>query len=101
MLTWNMKHPQANPDMLGCVPDLISGDDPRAAAVQIGARYGWDPMPGFAFPDDTLRLSDEPDDAPWPLIAEAKLRDETLRFYSHAMLAIIQPDGTFEVACID
>ena len=35
------------------------------------------------------------------LLAEARLHDETLRFYGDGWLAIIQSDDTFEVSRID
>jgi len=40
-------------------------------------------------------------DLPVPLLAEARLRHETIRFYLFLWAAIVQADGSWEVARID
>jgi len=45
-----------------------------------------------------LRYPGDPILAP---LAQAKLRDELIVFYRHALVAIIQPDGSFEVSRVD
>jgi hypothetical protein len=99
-MMWELKHPRAAMDMLGVVPDFLSDQDHRSARDQINERYvgGWKPISGFSFPDEFLRCPDEP---PRPLIAETKLRDETIKFYNGAWVAIIQPTGEFEVSRLD
>jgi hypothetical protein len=42
-----------------------------------------------------------PGDPQNKLLFEAKLRDETIRVYEHAWVAIAQPDGSFEIARMD
>jgi hypothetical protein len=42
-----------------------------------------------------------PGDLETRLLFESNLRDETIRFYEGSWLAIIQPDGFFEIARLD
>jgi hypothetical protein len=42
-----------------------------------------------------------PGDPPLNPLAQARLRDELIVFYDHAIVAIVQEDGSFEVARID
>lgn len=100
-LKWDFKHPEMTLDHLGFIPEFINTDDPRGAAKQIDEAYisGWSPFPGFEMKANGDLLY--PGDPPTRLLAEAKLREETIRFYDHAWLAIVQPDGTFEVARLD
>lgn len=42
-----------------------------------------------------------PGDPPLKLLAERKFRNETLLFYEHSWLAIMQEDGTWEVCRVD
>lgn len=106
-MNWALIHPRASMDMLGNIPLFISEDDPRSAREQINANYiygGWRPMGGFVMQSNLLSWpagGDGPDNRPRILIAEARLRDETIRFYDGSWLAIIQADGTFEVSRID
>lgn len=100
-MIWKMKHPQATIEMLGYIPDFLSESDPRSAKEQIEVNYigGWSHMPGFTM-NENGNLN-YPGDPPMLLLAETKLRDKTIRFYQHAWLAIIQPDGSFEVSRVD
>jgi hypothetical protein len=100
MMIWVLKHPRATLDMLGYIPNFLSDQDPRKASEQMSTNYqgGWHPMVKFGFPNQWLRY---PGDPPMPLIAEAQLRNETLRFYDCSWLAIIQPDGSYEVSRVD
>lgn len=97
-----MKHPQATEEMLGYIPSFLSENDPRPAHEQINENYrfgGWQPFKGFRMlSNGNLQY---PGDPQTRLIAETKLRDETIRFYEHSWVAIIQPDGSFEVARLD
>lgn len=102
MLHFTMKHPRATVDMLGLIPDFLSTDNPRSAREQIDANYrhggGWRPFKGFKM---TARGIEYPGDPPMPLLAEASLRNETIRIYDCAWVAIVQPDGTYEIARLD
>lgn len=101
-MNWTMKHPRSSLDMLGYVPSFLSESDPRSAEEQINANYpfgGFQPFDGFKMlKNGNLAYSGDPETI---LLAEAKLRDETIRFYQNSWLAIVQPDGSFKVARID
>lgn len=102
-LSWELKHPQATLESLGYIPEFLTTLDSRPAKEQFHHCYsfggGWRPFVGFTMrPDGDIEYKG---DAPVPLIAETKLRDETIRFYDHAWVAIIQPDGSFEVSRLD
>lgn len=97
------KHPRATMSMLGYLPSFLNEADPRPAKEQFHTAYGhgggWNSFPGF-----TMLSSGDiqyPGDPPVPLLYETKLRDETIRFYLHAWVAIIQPDGSFEISRMD
>lgn len=102
-MDWILKHSRADMEMLGLVPAFLSERDPRPAREQIDQNYrhggGWRPSPKFKMlPNGNLKY---PGDPPTILLAEAQLHDETIRFYDCAWLAIVQPDGTFEVSRVD
>lgn len=89
---------------LGFIPSFLSEYDPRPAREQLDQNYahggGWSPMPGWQLQSDGESLRYPGDPVLHPL-AEAKLRDETIRFYDCAFVAIFQPDGSFEVDRLD
>lgn len=90
---------------VGFLPSFFSEDDPRPARAQIDERYsfggGWHPFRGFAMDADQLVLS-YPGDPPKYAVAEAVLRDETIRLYEPgSWVAIIQQDGSYEVSRCD
>ena len=90
-------------ELLGFLPHFFHESDPRPAKEQIDTAYrhggGWHSFPGFEMlPNGDLKY---PGDPPTKLLAEAKFRDETIRFYQHSWLAIMQKDGSWEVARID
>jgi hypothetical protein len=102
-LVWIAKHPKATPEMLGYIPGWIHEDDSRPIKEQIDNNYrhggGWYNFQGFTMAENgNLHY---PGDPPTLLLFEAKLRDETIRFYQHSWVAIVQKDGSFEVARID
>jgi hypothetical protein len=102
-MEWRSLHPLATVDMLGYLPQFLSERDPRSAREQLDSGYqqggGWTPLPGF------ILLSNGclgyPGDPPTLPIAETRLRTETIRLYEHAWVAIIQDDGSVEVARMD
>ena len=101
-MIWVMVHPQATPAMLGYLPDMFSEDDPRPAREQADANYrhggGWRAFRGFTMLLDSLAC---PGDPPMRLIAETRLRDEVIRLYEADWVAIIQPDGSYEISRMD
>lgn len=90
-------------DLLGFLPMFLDERDPRSAREQIDANYahggGWHPLAGFKMLDDNS--IQYPDDPPYEVLATATLRDEKLYFYNHEWLAVVQPDGSFEVNRMD
>lgn len=95
-------HPKANLDMLGYIPCWLDPDDPDSAAEQLGLAYarfgGWTPRKGWTMNEDSITF---PGDPPRPLIARMRIRDEEVRFYLGAYIAIVQPDGSHEIARMD
>jgi hypothetical protein len=91
------------PDHLGYVAFFLNIDDPRPAREQFDTAYrhggGWSPFKGHAMlPNGNLKY---PGDPPTRLLAETRLRDEVIRFYEHSWIAIVQPDGGYEIARLD
>lgn len=98
-MRWIKMHPDVD---LGHLPTFFIDSDPRPAREQIEERYehggGWIPQDGFTMENNILRY---PKDPPYRPLAMARLRDEVLIFYPYSFLAIVQPDGSFEVARVD
>jgi hypothetical protein len=90
-------------DALGFLPYMISEDDPRPAREQLDERYrhggGWIPIHGFSMADDYALSC--PGDPPLYPFAMAKIRDERVLVYKNSRVAVVQPDGTFEVCRTD
>lgn len=103
MMIWMIVHPQADEQCLGFVPAFFNDRDPRSAREQLDANYqhggGFMPDPAFRMMRDG-RLA-YPGDPPLELLAETRLRDEIIRLYECEFLAIIQPDGSYEVTRCD
>jgi len=102
-MQWTLKHPKMTMEHLGYIPTFFDESDVRPAAAQVQANYshggGWSPMKGWTMqPDGSLSYSGGP---PYKVRAETKLRDEIIRVYDSAWVAIVQPDGSFEVARLD
>src|SRR5215203_2126458 len=101
-MKWFLKHPKATPEMLGYIPEFLDEDDPRPAREQFDTNYehggGFTPMQGFTMTENALHY---PGDPPFELLAETRLRDEVIRVFNYAWVAVIQPDGSFIVARMD
>ena len=109
-MIWIAKHRRVNSQMLGFIPRFLSNDDTRPARVQINENYkhggGWRPFQGFVMLSDNMITY--PGDPPYLLLYESvlhgdhpHLKTEIIRFYQHEWLAIIQEDGSYEIARID
>lgn len=90
---------------LGFLPGMLDIDNPKPAKEQFNDAYGhgggWRPMSKFKMVNPkTFKIYYPGDPAMLPL-AMTKLRDETILFYDYAMVCIVQPDGSFEVARMD
>ena len=100
---WYLVHPMA-PEALGYIPNFLSVADPRPAKEQFNERYvfgGWKP-----FGTGKWKMNDKfellyPGDPPTVPVAWTMLRDERIVVYVHEWVAIIQPDGSFEVCRMD
>ena len=107
MTVWYLMHPRMTAEMLGLIPSFFHDNDPRSAREQIDDRYahggGWRPIKGFRLlPSRTIQYYDaEGPEEPLPVLAYCHLRDEVICFYAHCWVAIIQPDGSFEVSRLD
>lgn len=98
-LQWNTDHIE----MLGFLPMMIDGLDPRPASEQFDTGYqhggGWHPQDRWILnKDNTASYPGDPSMSP---IASAMLRDELILVYRHGYVAIVQPDRTFEMCRMD
>jgi hypothetical protein len=90
--------------VVGYLGGMLDDEDPAPARDQIDKAYrhggGWNPMPGFIYlPAGRALLY--PGDPPMFPISECYLRAERLMLYRHSWLAILQTDGSVEVARVD
>lgn len=102
MIEWEFLHPKMTLEHLGYIPDWLSEANPKSAREQLNDGYafgGWRPFRGFKLRHDNALLY--PGDPPTIPLAQAKLRDELIVFYSHSWVAVIQPDRSFEVCRMD
>ena len=102
-----------NNEVTGLLPEIIWQDDPRPAREQFNDRYahggGWNPMKGWLFkpgPDGEATLvfqsNDEEDDAEeYREMSRTTINSEILILFDCEFLAIVQPDGSFEVDRVD
>lgn len=94
-------------DVLGFVVDFVDTLDERSAKEQIDANYqhggGWRPQDKWTLSFDTSNVPSirYPGDTPLRALAEAELRSERLYMFDYGIMAIVQPDGAFEVARLD
>jgi hypothetical protein len=104
MIIWEMLHPKMTPEHLGLIPLWISDNDPDPAWKQIDKNYahggGWR-HGTMNFKMDENHVLTYPEDPPLRPLARALLRDELILFYDYAIVAIEQPDKSYEVARID
>ena len=86
---------------LGIIPSFLDEADTRPAHEQIAANYigGWSPFTGF-YMDACYTLYYE-GDPPLALQAGTRLREELIFVYDYGWVAIVQPNGTYEVSRCD
>ncbi len=103
MLKFTLLHPKMTLEHLGFIPEMLSEEDPRPVREQLDENYahggGWDPFKGFKMREDNSIKY--PGDPAHPPLARARLREETIYFYESAWVAIVQPDGSFEISRMD
>lgn len=103
---WIMLHPQATPEHLGFLPEIISERYSGTVAEQLKTNYahggGYSPFGKKAWKfdpnDQSLKYPGDPRLRP---IASTKIREEQIYFYDSAIMAIVQPDGEFDVVRVD
>lgn len=104
MIKFERKNPRATIEMLGFIPMMLSDADPRQASEQFEESYrhggGWNAFTGFKMLENgNLKYPGDPETK---LLFEGKLHDtETIRVYESAWVAIVQPNGDFEVCRMD
>jgi hypothetical protein len=90
---------------LGYIPTFLSVNDPRPAKEQINTRYahggGWNSSKSFDFDLKGLKLLSKHGDPPLEPLAETWLRYEHILYYDSSFVAIVQIDGSYEIARID
>lgn len=96
--------PRFEMEHLGYLPNFVSESDPRPAKEQYAENYahggGWRPMQGWQMNRMTFAIT-YPGDPQLRPFAFTKLRDERIFFYPTSQVAIVQPDGSFEVCRMD
>lgn len=94
--------PRVRPEHLGMIPMFLLPNDPRSAREQFDERYahggGWQPFKGFTMTEAGLEYLGDP---PVKLLAEGRFRDEIIRIYEYAWVAVVQPDGSYEISRMD
>ena len=103
MVTLTLLHPRATEEMFGLIPHFIHEDNPAKAVQQLDDNYrhggGWFPIKGFTLLEgNKLQYPGDPVLEP---LGEIQLRDERIVMYQYAIVAVIQPDGSFEAARMD
>lgn len=97
------------PEELGMLPFFLSPNDERPARTQLHEAYahggGWRPFPGFtlhqADVEPTSWTLHYPEDPPVRAVGYTKLREETIVLFEYSWVAIVQPDGKYEIARMD
>jgi len=103
-MIWTALGRQPLLDVIGLLPEIFLDGDPRPAAEQAADRYahggGWRPQDGWELHPDGVAVY--PGDPPQNALAMATLHDnEVLLVFPHSYVAIVQPDGSFEMARMD
>jgi hypothetical protein len=100
-----------DPEQLGMLPYFIDPTDKRKAREQFDANYqhggGWRPIEDFrcakvemADGQDTIMIS-YPGDPPLFPLAVMYHQGEAILFFPHALVGILQNNGSIEVARMD
>lgn len=97
------KHNLSLFDSIGYIEDALNVQNPHGAREQLHDSYahggGWSKFDGFKLlPDDSIAY---PGDPPQHPLATAELRDERILVYPSAWVAIVQKDGSYEIARMD
>ena len=96
-----------HPERMGAIPHFLHPDDPRPAREQFAANYsfgGWSPMRGWKLTNvETVggARACYPGDPPMRELSRGSLNDETIIMFQSAWVAVVQPDGSFEISRMD
>lgn len=105
MLYFDYLDRRTTDDHLGLIPSFLSVHDPRPAKEQFDQNYrhggGWSPYPKGSWTMAENHTIKYPGDDRMKPLASAQLRDETIFVYEMGIVAIVQKDGSFEVARMD
>jgi hypothetical protein len=99
-------HPELNAqqtlDAWGFIPSFLDEDDERPAKEQFNDRYafggGWRPVEGVKLEGNVMRF---PGDPPFKALSLIQFNDEVIMLFVASMVAIVQQDGSYEVARMD
>jgi hypothetical protein len=90
-------------DEWGFIPGMLNDNDPRSTRDQLDAGYahggGWRPFKGHTMLEDGA-LS-YPDDMPLLPRSTIYFREDRVVLYDHGWVAIVKPDGSYEVCRMD
>lgn len=88
-------------DYIGIISQMLVDDRPVREQLNEGYAHGggWQPFDGFTM-DEGARLC-FPGDPPQSPRVWTTYNGERIIFYDHAWVAILQSDGSFEVARMD
>lgn len=97
-----------HPDLVGLIPSFLNENDPTPIAKQIDAAYqhggGWRPIAGMSL-EAPFRLRGHNDTRGYQPIAFTHLSDREEQVlvivFESGMTAIMQADGSYEVARLD
>ena len=84
-------------ERMGLIPSFLDESDRRPAKEQFDEHYqgGWRPQEGFKLKGEVATFSGDP---PFRAYAMIIFHDEMILFFDYAYVAILQPDGSFEMA---
>lgn len=96
---WKLLYPGVS---VGALSDIFLDSDPRPAREQANERYigGWFPTKGLTLRNDLL-ISKYKEDPPLRLVAWTMLRKEKLMLFEAEYVAVVQKDGSYEIARMD
>lgn len=86
------------------IPSFLDDRNPAPAKEQLDHNYahggGWKPFNGFKMnmKDHSIKY---PGDPAFGAYACIKMRDEEIYVYPHGWVAIVQKDGSYEIARMD
>jgi hypothetical protein len=95
-----------NEEFAGLLPQFLSREDPLPAVEQLDAAYshggGWRKFEGFTLTElDGALALEYAGDPPMREVSRTTLRGEVICLFRHSWVAVIQPNGGFEVARMD